>query len=186
VATNRDLNHEVAIGRFREDLLYRIREARLRVPPLRERVEDIPALVTSFLAEQRMSAGKAIYDLDSAAHRALEAHHWPGNVRELRSAISFAVIASDKGRITVEDFPEEISAQTGLPTPRGQDHPSRVLTVSDPAAIRDDERLQILAALEWAEGNRARASRKLGIGRSTLYQRMRTHGIPIKKTTLNR
>ncbi|MFT4571281.1 MAG: PAS domain S-box-containing protein [Hyphomicrobiaceae bacterium] len=186
VATNRDLNHEVAAGRFREDLLYRIKEARLRVPPLRERVEDIPSLITSFLAEQRMSAGKAIYDLDSAAQRALEAYHWPGNVRELRSAISFAVIACEKGRISVDDLPPEIRVKAGLPTPRGQDGPSRALAAPVPARIQDDECLQILAALEWAEGNRARAARKLGIGRSTLYHRMRTHGIPVKKAALNR
>lgn len=181
-ATNRDIDEEVAAGHFRQDLLYRVREGRLTVPPLQERVEDIPSLVANFLAEQRMSAGKPIFDLELAALRALEKYHWPGNVRELRSAISFAVIACHSPSIALTDLPPEIIDSEADPSVRS-DHelaspPSRAPTRR---AANTDERSQILAALDWAEDNRARAARKLGIGRATLYRRMRAHGIPVRK-----
>jgi transcriptional regulator with PAS, ATPase and Fis domain len=91
-ATNRDLGNEVKAGRFREDLLYRVRVATIPVPPLRERTEDIPLLVSSFLPAGRAAAHKRVQGLDPAAMQRLMEHSWPGNVRELKNAIETAIV----------------------------------------------------------------------------------------------
>jgi DNA-binding NtrC family response regulator len=158
-ATHRDLGMRVVAGHFREDLLYRIRVARIRVPSLRERREDIPLLVSTFLARQTVSFGKIISDVSPAAMSQLVSYSWPGNVRELRSAVGHAVIHC-RGRIEAEDLPPEIAA-TG------------VGAVIPPAAGAPlDERQRVLDALREAEGNRSRAARLLGISRATFYRRL--------------
>jgi PAS domain S-box-containing protein len=153
-ATHRDLAQRVAEGKFREDLLYRIRVARVQVPPLRERLEDIPVLVNSFLSRQTVSFGKVVTAVGPAAMERLFAHPWPGNVRELRSAVGHAVIHCRGSRIEAEDLPPELAA----PGPAAPAPP--------------DERQRILDALRRASGNRSRAARLLGIGRATLYRRL--------------
>ncbi|MBW2537253.1 MAG: sigma 54-interacting transcriptional regulator, partial [Deltaproteobacteria bacterium] len=111
VATNRDLSQEVAAGRFREDLLYRIRVARIAVPPLRERAEDIPLLVGSFLAQQRLSTGRPVMEVEDVAMTALQSYTWPGNVRELKSAIEHAVIRCKGSVICLRDLPPELRGE---------------------------------------------------------------------------
>ena len=178
-ATNRDLSEAVAEGNFREDLLYRIRVGRVVVPPLRERREDIPLLAASFLAEQRFPSGKAALSLAPEAEQHLVSYSWPGNVRELKAAIEYATISAKGPVIGIDDFPPEVRsgpATEDVPSPGGRfDAGERVI---DSAT---DEKTRILAVLEWAEGNRARAARKLGMSRATFYRRLDEFGIPRKR-----
>ncbi|MFC1890516.1 sigma 54-interacting transcriptional regulator, partial [Thermodesulfobacteriota bacterium] len=163
-ATNRDLNVEVEKGNFRADLLYRIRVARIRLPSLRRRREDIPLLVAWFLGQSRAATGKPVREVSQEAMRVFMAFEWPGNVRELKSAIEFAVIQCKGPIIHPEDLPPEIVAPVGA-------------TISFDKEGGMDEKERILAALMSAGGNRARASRLLGISRATLYRHLKKFDI---------
>lgn len=164
-ATNRDLAREVTEGRFREDLLYRVRVARVAVPPLRERREDIPLLVSAFLAEIRLSAGKAVAEVSAEAMRILENHSWPGNVRELRHALDHAVIHCRGQVIQPDDLPPEILAQPLAAEPTTP-------VAAEPSVSGEDERARILSALKRARGNRTQAAKLLHVSRATLYRRL--------------
>jgi len=159
-ATHRDLDQEVAAGRFRQDLLYRVRVVEIRLPALRDRPEDIPLLVTWFLGELRRERDEPVPEVSREVMRALMAHSWPGNVRELRSAIEAALIRRRGPILQVEDF--------SLPAPDA-DHAA--------APARDARRKRVLEALDRTGGNRAAAARHLGIGRSTLYLWLEELGI---------
>ncbi len=160
-ATHRDLSREVAEGRFRQDLLYRVRVARVRLPALRERREDLPMLVRAFLAEHRSTTGKQIDAIADEAMAVLLGYPWPGNVRELRNALEFAVIRARGSLITLEDLPPELlENEFMLGAEPGEEDPAR-----------------IAAALERAKGNRTRAAAMLGISRATLYRRLRESGL---------
>jgi PAS domain S-box-containing protein len=158
-ATHRNLSEEAAKGAFRSDLFYRIRVARISLPPLRSRREDIPLLAASFLAQFSAASGKRVTELSHDALRLLADYHWPGNVRELRSAIEFAVIRCRGAVIQPDDLPPEIL------------HPSDFESVipGDPLV---DDKARFLQALERSRGNRALAARLLGISRATLYRRL--------------
>jgi sigma-54 dependent transcriptional regulator, acetoin dehydrogenase operon transcriptional activator AcoR len=173
-ATHRDLNAEVARGTFRTDLLYRIRVARIHLPPLRERREDVPLLVNAFLAQATAAGSKMIHEVSLEAMQRLLEYPWPGNVRELKNAIDFAVIRSHGFAVEVNALPPEMSAATAPPR----------LWSCPPA--EDHERL--LAAMEMARGNRVVAARLLGISRSTLYRRLARlpHQLPQGLPTLTR
>jgi transcriptional regulator with PAS, ATPase and Fis domain len=164
-ATHRDLNEEIWHGRFRADLFYRIRVARIQVPPLRARREDIPLLAGWFLRQSRAVTGKPVQDISDEAMRALLDYSWPGNVRELKSAIEFAVIHCKGHILRADDLPPEITVVS-----------DRQPTIETPLPLRGDtdeqERQRLVAALERAGGNRAAAARMLGIGRTTLYRRL--------------
>lgn len=171
-ATNRDLLQRVADGQFREDLLYRLRSARVPVPPLRERREDIPLLVAAFLADERVTGGKLVTDVAPEAVRMLQMHEWPGNVRELRGVVEHAIIQCRGRRIDVCDLPPDLLRTA---TASGTTAPARV--AGSAVSAPDDERSRILAVLGRTGGNRARAARMLGIGRATLYRRLTELGI---------
>jgi PAS domain S-box-containing protein len=157
-STHRDLSQEAAKGHFRPDLLYRIRIARIKLPLLRERREDIPLLVASFLGQSRAATGKPVKDVSREAMRILLQYDWPGNVRELKSAIDFATLHCKGSVINAENLPPEIvSSRYPGPPP------------SDQYA---DEKQRVLAALETAGGNRTAAASQLGISRATLYRRL--------------
>jgi DNA-binding NtrC family response regulator len=157
-STHRDLSQEAARGRFRPDLLYRIRIARIKLPLLRERREDIPLLVASFLGQSRAATGKPVKDVSREAMRILLQYDWPGNVRELKSAIDFATLHCKGSVINAENLPPEIvySRYPGPP----------------PSNQHADEKQRVLAALETAGGNRTAAASQLGISRATLYRRL--------------
>lgn len=159
-ATHRDLQEEVERGNFRADLMYRIRVARINLPPLRERREDIPLLVNRFLERARAATGKPIEGVTDTAMSALMEYHWPGNVRELRSAVDFAVVRSRTSHVDRVDLPPELR---GLGTP-SEEYPA-VRTPSDEAS-------RIRRALEQVGGNRTKAARLLGISRATFYRRL--------------
>jgi DNA-binding NtrC family response regulator len=157
-ATLRDLSREVEEERFRIDLLYRIRVARIQLPPLRARRADIPLLAESFLRRFRATTGKPVERVGEEALSLLLNHTWPGNVRELQSAIEFAVIRCKGSVIWPDDLPPELSGSLfGNPDLPGSE---------------EDERARILAALETAHGKRTAAARLLGMSRSTLYRRL--------------
>ena len=172
-ATHRDLRHEVAVGRFREDLYYRLDVAVLRVPPLRERPEDILALARHFLGELAPGAPPK---LSREAVQALLAHRWPGNVRELRNTMLRVLLSTDDGWIEEAD----LTIRDTLVATRS------ALFAAEPAAPtweppevqqQVSERVRIVAALDQAAGNRKEAARLLGVARSTLYVRMRKLGL---------
>jgi two-component system response regulator HydG len=169
-ASHRDLRALVADGRMREDFYYRIKVFEIDMPALRDRREDIPALANHFASELGAATGKPNVAISSDALRALLAHRWPGNVRELRNAIEHALVTVAAGTIQLGDLPIEVrgprDARTTIPEPARR-----------PAAAGASPREQIEEALRQSGGNRAEAARILGIGRVTLWKRMRRLGM---------
>jgi len=170
-ATNRSLAAEVEKGTFRMDLLYRLRVARIHLPALRDRRNDIPILVKHFLSQLRAATGKPVEDVGHEALRLLLAHDWPGNVRELKSALEFAVIHCRRNTVQAEDLPPEVV--------QGPPQPQIGLT---PAA--SDEKSRILGALHQCSGSRARAARLLGMSRATFYRKISQHGLNLNDAAL--
>jgi two-component system, NtrC family, response regulator AtoC len=174
-ATRRDLRAEVASGRFREDLFYRLNVFSITLPPLRERPADIPLLVEAALRRHRPpfepANGNGAHDRLSCspfAMRMLRSYAWPGNVRELIAAMESAAIRCDGGRIEAQHLPPEVRAVVDRSAPHEQ---SRYR-----AAEPEDERSAIVAALHDT-GSRARAAELLGMGRTTLWRKMKAYGI---------
>ena len=168
-STHRNLRERAEKKLFRSDLLYRIRVVRVELPPLRNRREDIPLLVASFLSQSRAATGKSVRDVSRNAMRVLLEYDWPGNVRELKSAVDFATLHCKRSVINVEDLPSEIL---------NRKYPTQIQ-----AEPHLDERQRILAALEGANGNRSLAARDLGISRATLYRKLASLGIDPSKVT---
>lgn len=174
-ATNRDLRGEVASGRFREDLFYRLSTIQIRVPSLSERLEDVPALITFFIKKYNAAYGKQIQGLTRRAQAVLLQHTWPGNVRELENVISSASLVALSDFIDVHDFPEN------LQNPERPAEPAKSWRPLPLEKVRQDH---IERVLELCGGNRVRAAQMLGIGRTSLYRylkregRVRPTGIP--------
>jgi DNA-binding NtrC family response regulator len=163
-ATNADLAQEVAAGRFRQDLLFRLNTIELRVPPLRERREDVPLLARHFLRLHAQRYRKALTGFDAGALRALHEHAWPGNVRELDHAVERSVLMAAG--------PEVRAADLGL-RGGGGDAAGRIEEMS----LEEVEALLIRKALGRFEGNVSRAAEALGLSRSALYRRLQRHGL---------
>lgn len=157
-ATNKNLQEEVDAGRFRADLFYRIRVARVELPPLADRREDVPLLGQRFLQDLALAFGKEVRSISDEALALLLDYEWPGNVRELRSAIEFGVIRAKGEALQPADLPPEV-IQLGRGGGSGEDD-------------REQERRRLLSALRQAKGNRSRAARLLGISRATFYRRL--------------
>jgi PAS domain S-box-containing protein len=157
-ATHKNLTEEVDLGHFRPDLFYRIRVARIKIPPLRDRKEDIPLLVAAFLGQCRAATGRPVQGINNEVMSMFLEYNWPGNVRELKSAIEFAVTHCKTTVIQMEDIPPEI---------RESLYKKPLL-----AEIQQDERDRILSAIKKSRGSRTRAANLLGISRATLYRRM--------------
>jgi DNA-binding NtrC family response regulator len=166
-ATNRNLLDEVNAGRFRQDLYYRLRVIELKVPPLRERREDILPLARMLLAEATERMGRRVASFSPQAADQLLRYPWPGNVRELGNAIERAVALCEGPRVEVEDLPEEVRAA-----------PPSLLPDAGPRTLEDMERAYILAVLARNEGNRARTAEQLDIGIATLYRKLKQYGHP--------
>jgi DNA-binding NtrC family response regulator len=166
-ATNRDLRKEVAEGRFREDLWYRLNVVNLHVPPLRERRDDIPLLAMAFLREFAEENGKRIDGLDPKARQALYAHAWPGNVRELRNCLESAVVMARGTVIGLDDLPPSFR-QGGL-------EPDIRIPVG--SSIAEAEKILIRETLLAQNGNKSKTAEVLGIGRKTLYQKLEEYAI---------
>jgi two-component system response regulator AtoC len=177
-ATNRNLAEDVTSGRFRADLFYRLNVISLHVPPLRQRREDIPALVGHFLALYRERFNRPALDLSDDARRRLESYDWPGNVRELRNCLERAAALANGDLIEAEQVMppaararEDANADNASTSPDG---PSSSST-SAPVTLGQLERRHILHVLEEANGNRERAAAILGISTRTLYRKLREY-----------
>jgi len=167
-ATNRDLKADVAAGRFREDLYYRLSVIILKIPPLRERSEDIPLLVSQFLSTCSRREGKQIGSVSPELMERLVRYPWPGNVRELEHAIERAVVVAASDRLTLETFPEEI--QEWSATGRAASRPLDELT------LEEMERVLIEKTLERTGGNKSQAARLLNVHRRSIYNRLKKYG----------
>jgi len=168
-ATARDLEEEVRHQRFRDDLFYRLNVVRLRVPPLRERREDIPLLVNHFIATYNERFGKRVRGCDSAAMRLLMRANWPGNVRELENVIERAMLLAEAGQLAPEDLPEELSESPTIAAELDQ------LSIKKRVAAL--ERELIAKALQRTEGNRTQASKLLEISYKALVYKIRDYGL---------
>lgn len=164
-ATSRNLHAEVEAGRFQEALLHRINVFNIETPPLRQRKEDIPLLVEHFLAS--LSSSPTRYRVTDKAMHCLLRYSWPGNVRELRNVLERSMILSDEGVITERAMPRELALQQDI---RDEDW-----DFEDAFAISSMERRHIARVLAHFDGNRQQASRALGIGRKTLYRKLREY-----------
>ncbi len=162
-ATNSRLDDEVEAGRFRQDLYFRLRTVEIRVPPLRDRRDDIPPLASHFLGIYATRYRKNLSGFDEAAMKSLLAHDWPGNVRELDHAIERAVLMSSGSTIRAADL--------GLAAP--SDRAPRIEEMS----LEDVESLLIRKALARFSGNVSRAAEALGLSRSALYRRIQRYGL---------
>jgi len=162
-ATNANLKTEVEAGRFRQDLLFRLNTIELRLPPLRERREDIPLLARSSLDQHCRRYRKAISGFEDAAIQVLLNHPWPGNIRELNHAVERGVLMAQGDRIRASDL--------GLQTAPGEVRPL------DEMSLEEVERFLIKKTLARFEGNASKAAETLGLSRSAFYRRLEKYGL---------
>jgi len=170
-ATNRDLEKEIAEHRFREDLFYRLNVVHIQVPPLRERKDDIPLLLTSFLNEFAKENKKNITGFDSRAKAALYKYDWPGNIRQLRNCVESAVVMCSSSEITLEDLPPNIS---------GSDD-SNMISIPCGIPLDEAEKILIQQNLAANKGNKTKTAEVLGIGRKTLHRKLEEYGLTTEK-----
>jgi two-component system response regulator HydG len=171
-ATNRDLAAEVKAGRFREDLFYRLDVVSVRLPPLRERREDVLALASFFLRRVAEKVPKQVTGFTPAAASALERYPWPGNVRELQHAVERAVILGRGEALDVSDLPDAIRAAAAAPDPAGAPSPGGAIVIPLGTPMEEVERLVIRRTLEQTKGDKTLAAQILGIAARTIYRKL--------------
>ncbi|NLX55443.1 MAG: sigma-54-dependent Fis family transcriptional regulator [Planctomycetaceae bacterium] len=170
LATNENLAQAVAAGRFRQDLYYRVNVINIELPPLRERITDIPLLALHFLHEVREDANKDVTGFSDEAMAVLQHYSWPGNVRELQNVVERAVLLGKGPIITVADFPDHLLAGASIQTPSATGQ-----TLKE--ALAGPERQIILGVLRANNWNRNVTAESLGINRTTLYKKMKRLGL---------
>ncbi len=168
-ATNKDLQEMIDSKRFREDLFFRINVIPIHLPPLRERMEDVPLLVNAFVERLRERTGKRITGLSPDAMDRFMTYPWPGNVRELKSALEYAFVITEKGTVGLEQLPHPLVSEPSR-------HPSN--------PKEPEEKIALIEALRKSNGNQSEAARILGVNRVTVWNRMRKHGIDLRKVLL--
>jgi len=168
-ATNRDLASDVRAGRFREDLYFRIKGVELRLPPLRERQEDIPLLVQAFVHRFATQLDREPPRIDAATLSALQRYQWPGNVRQLMNVVQNMLVIADGDVVEPRHLPPEIAEATDAAEGRMSGSAGMTLEQIEKHAIRD--------ALQRNEGNREATARMLGIGERTLYRKLKEYGL---------
>jgi len=171
-ATNRDLRALVDTGVFREDLFFRINVIPIRLPPLRERIEDIPLLADAFLKRIQLKRSQPIHGISNEAMALLMIHSWPGNVRELRSAFEYAFVVCHEPLIQPFHLPPNIF--------RPQDQRKKQPRLS--AGVENIQRKELMDALRKSGGNQSEAARMLGISRVTVWSRIKKFKIDLKRT----
>ncbi|OHD09688.1 MAG: transcriptional regulator [Spirochaetes bacterium GWC1_27_15] len=169
-ATNRDLKAEIETGKFREDLYYRLNVVQINVPPLRERKDDIPLLISSFLSDFVRENNKIIKEISSKAKVALYNYNWPGNVRELRNVLESAVVLSKNQIIDVDDLPPYIVQE-------GEEN--NILRVNMPTTMQEIEKLAIISTLKLTNGKKSKAAELLHLNRKTLHNKIAEYEIKI-------
>ncbi|WP_050616190.1 sigma-54-dependent Fis family transcriptional regulator [Bacillus testis] len=195
-ATNTQLEDKVRSGEFRLDLYYRINVFSITIPPLSERKDDIPHLAKMFINKFSSELGIRVTGIEKEAMDALTAHEWPGNVRELENVIRRAVYLLEGEQIKLKDLPEHISHMTvpyaklttAIEAEEAEYIP--ILSEGEPevagSSLEDRERQLIIGTLQQTNGNRSKAAKLMGMGRSTLYEKMNRLGIPTAKEAKTR
>ena len=194
-ATNQDLESLAAAGRFRQDLFYRLNVLTIRIPPLRERIEDIPLLLEYFLGRMNRELDRHVQGVSPEAMQLLQQHSWPGNVRELQSAVQYALVHTAGDTLTPECLPPHLQQQSS----RGGGAGRRAVRRSRPspgwcrraspnkcgniyyqvqAAV---DRVVLREVLEHVKGNQVEAADLLGISRTTLRSKLRALGLVVEK-----
>ncbi|MCB9596969.1 MAG: sigma 54-interacting transcriptional regulator [Sandaracinaceae bacterium] len=174
VATHRDLEAMVEEGSFREDLLFRLNPMTIRIPPLRERREEIDPLIDRFLDQASRETGSRVREIDDEARQLLREHAWPGNVRELRNVLDRAVVVCTAPRIGVADLPDRVRSRPALsPEPEPEDEGDADFK----DRVKTYETKLILDALERAEGNQTKAAQLLRMPVRTLVYKIKAYGI---------
>ena len=182
-ATNRDLRTMVEQGTFREDLFYRLNVVNIRIPPLRERREDIPEILDFYLKKSAADNGKDVADISPEALGVLMAYDWPGNVRELRNCVERMVVFARGATLTMTDVPADIRSAVGEQFEAKAMPPKTTgaAPAEPPTAIglnvKENEKSLIIKALEECGGNRSQAALKLNISRRTLYRKLHEYGL---------
>jgi transcriptional regulator with GAF, ATPase, and Fis domain len=171
-ATNQNLEQLVEKGSFRQDLYYRLNVFPLRVPPLRERIDDIPLLVSHFIEKAKQLTKKSVQDLTAPAMALLMAYSWPGNVRELENTIQRMMVVSKSGILDLQDIPVEIRGSESSVT--GNTHRLKGISRESTELI---EKRAIADALTQTSGNITHAAKALGISRATLQNKMKLYGL---------
>lgn len=171
-ATNRDLLQEIAEHRFREDLFYRLNVVHIQVPPLRERKDDIPLLVASFLEEFAKENNKKITGIDARARSALYKCNWPGNIRQLRNCIESAVVMCSGSEITLEDLPPSVSGASD----------TDMISIPVGITLAEAEKILIQQNLAVNKGNKSKTADILGIGRKTLHRKIDEYNLEVGDT----
>jgi DNA-binding NtrC family response regulator len=202
-ATNRDLTEGVKEGRFREDLFYRLNVFPIEVPPLRGRMEDLAPLVEHFTARFNAQEGRRVQGCEPETLAMLKAFGWPGNVRQLENAVFRAVVLAEGDRLAPHDFPQISGQMPKLPEPTDEDRaqaavaspiapmigalrsgPDAPVSVLDEKGqlrtLEEIERDLIQFAIEVYSGHMSEVARRLGIGRSTLYRKVREHDLEVQ------
>ena len=174
-ATNKDLGMLIEQKKFREDLFFRINVIPIYLPPLRDRLEDIPLLVNSYIQRLRSKTGKNIFGLDRETMELFMAYQWPGNVRELNSVLEYAFVIAEEGLIHPEQLPLQIVGEK-----KGGGVVSFLPLRGDPT-----EKAALIEALRESNGNQSQAARILGINRVTVWNRMKKYGIDLKKIMIS-
>jgi len=183
-ATNRNLKDDVESGRFRKDLYYRLKVVYLRVPPLRERREDIPLLVQHFIAKHRQTAKREIAGIDADAVEVLRRHDWSGNVRELENAILQAMIFARGRQITIDSLPAEIRDAVGPlneQTPLTKEDLQKEKVRRTEKVLLDLERNFLLNLIEKSQGNISEAARTSGYDRRQIQNLVKKHRIDVSR-----
>ncbi|HVB30576.1 MAG TPA: sigma-54 dependent transcriptional regulator [Gemmatimonadaceae bacterium] len=170
-ATNRDLEEEIKVGRFRSDLYYRLNVILFHLPPLRQRRDDIPLLVDHFLQRIAQARGEAPKHLDADALEVAQGYAWPGNVRELENALERAAILTTGETIGVSGLPERVTQRNAEPLVASR-------TPANPT-LEAVERAYIMWVLQTEGGNKSRAAEALGIDPSTLYRKLSRYGVEV-------
>jgi len=172
-ATNKNLAQGVKEGEFREDLFFRLRVVEIHMPPLRERMADVPLLAQSFVKEFAEENAKKVEGIAPDALDALMKYPWPGNVRELRTAIEHAVVLTRGDTIVWKDLPPNV--RSGTPEDLGGASNSPL--ASTDLTVKEAEKQLIIRALRESDGNRSAAAKKLGMSRRTLYRKLEVYQI---------
>jgi DNA-binding NtrC family response regulator len=172
-ASLRPLEEEIAEGRFREDLFFRVNTVPILLPPLRERREDIPLLAQRFLQELLRGRGKEIEGFSDDAHDLFDAYPWPGNVRELRNVVERAVLFCQGNRITLEELP--VAMRGGSASGPAATRPGEVVPLHKAAELAEIEAIR--SALVASQGRKSKAAEHLGISRKTLWEKIKNYGI---------
>ncbi|MBE6351521.1 MAG: sigma-54-dependent Fis family transcriptional regulator [Treponema bryantii] len=171
-ATNKNLEEEVKAGRFREDLYYRLNVVRIQMPSLRERKDDIPLLVKSFLREFNLENEKNVTGFDAKSKAAILKYNWPGNIRELRNCVECAVVMCNGEEITLEDLPVSVRESVE----------DKNIIIPHGITLDEAEKIIIQNSLTIAGGNKTKAAQILGIGRKTLHRKLQEYGMESEST----